>query len=351
MKKFLSVLLVLVMVLSITACGGNEGNGGEGAQSGEVTEGTVDQEVTLVLGNMAYGADNPYNIACKKAAELLEEMGSTVHLDLQLEAALGTERELIENTIMGNVDLVQGADMSFTPFCKELAFVNFPLIFEDYDDVYELWGQDGWVFQTADQFLAETGLKLLGATDNGFRWITNSVRPIESLSDIKGLKIRVPEIESLIDIWNAFGAVTAPISYTELTTALQQGVVDGQELGMQHFYSCGWYEYQPYATDINYDYSSVITCINLDTFNSLSEQQQADLETAFQEASEFTLDYAVDFIDKGYEVSKANGVQVLDRTQEMYDEIYAIGVELATNDKWLPIFGEELVEKMYPGAL
>lgn len=344
MKKILSILLILAMVFAMTACGGSEG----GSEGGEPAG---DQPVTLVLGNMANGATNPYNIACKKAAELLEEMGSTVSLDLQLEGALGTERELIENCIMGNVDLVQGADMSFTPFAPGLAFVNFPLLFQDYDDVYEHWGKDGWVFQSADQILSDVGLKLLGATDNGFRWITNSVRPIESIDDIAGLKIRVPEIESLIDIWDAFGAVTAPISYTELTTALQQGVVDGQELGMQHFYSCGWYEYQPYATNLDYDYSAVITCINKELFESLSEQQQADLVKAFDEASAYTLDYAIDFINEGYEVSKENGVQVLERTQEMYDDIYAIGVELATNDKWLPIFGEELVEKMYPGCL
>lgn len=336
MKKVLSVLLIAVMIFTFAACGGGET--------------ATEEDVTLVLGNMAYGADNPYNIACKKAAEILEEMGSTVHLDLQLEAALGTERELIENTIMGNVDAVQGADMSFTPFVPEMAFVNFPLIFEDYDDVYELWGQDGWVFQTCDEMLAAKGLKLLGATDNGFRWITNSKRPIEHISDIKGLKIRVPEIESLIDIWDAFGAVTAPISYTELTTALQQHVVDGQELGMQHFYTCGWYEYQKYATNIDYDYSAVITCMNLDKFNSLTEKQQSDLMTAFQQASEYTLDYARDFIAEGYKVSEENGVEILDRTQEMYDDIYKIGVELATSDKWMSIFGEELVEKMYPGS-
>lgn len=344
MKKILSILLILAMVFAMTACGGSEG----GSEGGEPAG---DEPVTLVLGNMAYGADNPYNIANKKAAELLEEMGSTVTLDLQLEGVLGTERELIENCIMGNVDLVQGADMSFSPFAPKIAFTNFPLLFADYDDVYEHWAQDGWVFQEADAILSEVGLKLLGATDNGFRWITNSVRPIEKLSDIEGLKIRVPEVENLIDIWNAFGAVTAPISYTELTTALQQGVVDGQELGMQHFYSCGWYEYQPYATNIDYDYSAVITCMNLEKFNSLSEQQQADLEKAFAEASEYTLDYAVNFINEGYKVSEEAGVQILDRPQEMYDEIYAIGVELATNDKWLAVFGEELVEKMYPGCL
>lgn len=336
MKKVLSVLLIAVMIFTFAACGGNES--------------VAEEDVTLVLGNMAYGADNPYNIACKKAAEILEEMGSTVHLDLQLEAALGTERELIENTIMGNVDMVQGADMSFTPFVPEMAFVNFPLIFEDYDDVYELWGQDGWVFQTCDEMLAAKGLKLLGATDNGFRWITNSKRPIEKISDIKGLKIRVPEIESLIDIWDAFGAVTAPISYTELTTALQQHVVDGQELGMQHFYTCGWYEYQKYATNIDYDYSAVITCMNLEKFNSLTDKQQSDLMTAFQKASEYTLDYARDFIAEGYKVSEENGVEILERTQEMYDDIYKIGVELATSDKWMSVFGEELVEKMYPGS-
>lgn len=344
MKKYIALVMILCFAFVILACG-------ESSLDVESNDNGVDEEVVLVLGNMAYGADNPYNIACKKAAELLEEMGSTVKLNLQLEAVLGTERELIENTIMGNVDLVQGADMSFTPFCNKLAFANFPLIFDDYDDVYQHWSQDGWVFKEADKYLADVGMKLLGATDNGFRWITNSKRPVQKLSDIKGLKVRVPEVESLIDIWDAFGAVTAPISYTELTTALQQGVVDGQELGMQHFYTLAWYEYQPFATTIDYDYSAVITCMNLDKFNSLSAKQRSDIEKAFQEASEYTTGYAIDFINEGFSVSEAHGVEILERTQEMYDEIYEIGVELATSPKWLSVFGEELVEKMYPGSL
>jgi len=336
MKKLLSVLLILAMVFCFAACGNN---GGETA--------TEDEAVTLVLANMANGDTNPYNIACNRAAQNLIDMGSTVTLDLQLQGALGTERECIENSIMGNIAFVQGADMSYTPFAANLAFVNFPLLFKDYEDVYALWGQDGWVFQTANECLAQAGLTLVGATDNGFRWITNSVRPIEKMSDIKGLKIRVPEIESLIDIWDAFGAVTAPISYTELTTALQQGVVDGQELGMQHFYSCGWYEYQPYATTIDYDYSSVITTCNTDIFNSLSETQQAQVMEAFGEASSYTLDYAVDFINEGFKVSEEAGVQILERTQEMYDDIWNVGTTLANNDKWSAVFGDELIQKMY----
>ncbi len=355
-KKFVCLLLVLAMALSLAACSGGSGSGSaSSAPAGSPSAGTeatpaADQPVTLVCGNVATGDTNPYNMCMNWAKEYLEKKGSTVTLDLQLQGVMGSETEQCQQVILGTQDIAQTADMSTTNFVPKMAFANFPMLFESYDDVYEGWAQEGWCFELASEILDEAGLVLLGAGDNGFRLITNSKREITCMDDMAGLKIRVPEVALLLDIWNQFGCQTAPIAFGELTTALQQGTVDGQELGLQHFYSNRWDEFNKYLSQINYDYSAFIIFINKDTFHTLSAQQQQDLMDAFAYGCENAIDYSVDFIQKGLETMIADGLIDTPVSEEFRDQIYEVGYNLAHTDKWMGVLGEDLVNSMYPSA-
>lgn len=353
-KKFLCLLLTLAMVFGLAACSSSSGSSSTApagtASAASEAPPAADADVTLVCGNVATGDTNPYNMCMHWAADYLEDNNSSVHLDLQLQGVLGSETEQCQQVILGTQDIVQTADMSTTSFFPKMAFANFPMLFENYDDVYEGWAQDGWAFDIASGILDEGGLVLLGASDNGFRIITNSKREITCMGDIAGLKIRVPEVDLLLDIWKQFGCQTAPIAFAELTTALQQGTVDGQELGVQHFYSNRWDEFNQYMTQINYDYSASVIYINKDTFNSLSAQQQSDLMAAFSYACEKTLDYTVEFNENGLAAMVEDGLIVTEMTDSFRDEIYKVGYDLAHSDKWADILGEDLVNQMYPSA-
>lgn len=332
MKKLVSLMLVLILVLGLCS----------------VSAFAEDKPVTLIVGNAATGDDNPYNMAMNWAKEYLEEHDSTVSLNLQLQGVMGSETEQAQQVALGNQDITQVADMSYTNIAPRMAFANFPMLLEDYDDVKEGWSQDGWMFKLADEIFADANLKLLGAGDNGFRIITNSQRPIEKFEDMAGLKIRVPENQLLLAIWDKFGCQTAPIAFGELTAALQQKTVDGQELGLQHFYSNRWDEFQPYLTQINYDYSAFLCGMNKAKFESLSEKQQQDLLDAFAYACEKATDYCASYVEEGLEVMKADGLAEADMTEEFKDQIYAVGYELAHEDTWMDLLGEDLVNAMYP---
>ena len=340
MKKFISLLLVLCLVFCFAACGG-----GGGGTEPEPTE--EDTPVTLVVGNVA--ADTGlYTQALNKAQEWLTEHESTVSLDIQINSILGSEPEMVQNTSAGIQDMVQAADMSYTGLLPALAFSNFPGLFADYDGMREAWKQGGWCYQIADEALATVNLKLLGAGDNGFRIITNSKRPVEKIEDIAGLKIRVPENKLLLEIWGKLGAVAAPIAFGELATALQQGTVDGQELNASNFYTYRWDEFNKYMTLTNYDYSACLTCINADKFASLSEKQQQDLLDAFAYAADWHINYTEEYTNEGLEVMQADGLQVLEATEEMKDYFYELGYEIAHEDEWMNLLGEDMVNKMYP---
>lgn len=341
MKKLLSILLILTMLFTFTACGSDEPAGDEGgAPAG-------DEPVTLVVGNVAIDTA-PYSMALKEAQKYLEEKGSTVSLDLQINGILGSEPEMVQNTSVGLQDMVQAADMSYSGLAPAISFTNFPGLFYDYDSMREAWKQGGWMFNLAEDMLAECNLKLLSAGDNGFRIITNSVRPVEKIEDIKGLKIRVPENKLLLQIWEELGAVATPIAFGELATALQQGTVDGQELNASNFYAYRWDEFNQYMTLMNYDFSACLTCINMDKFNSLSAQQQEDLLAAFAHAGSWHIDFNEGYTNEGLEVMKAEGLQVLEATEEMKDYFYEMGYRIAHEDYWVELLGEDLIASLYP---
>lgn len=337
MKKLLSVLLIFVMVFAFAGCGGDDtATDGEG------------EAVTLVLGGAASGDTNPYIMNVNWANEWLQEHGSNITIEANWGSVLGSETELAQNVALGTVDMFSIADMSTTGVAPKMAFGNFPGLFNDYEAVNEAWSQGGWAYSLADEVLGEAGIKLIGAGDNGFRIISNSKRPVKSIDDIKGLKIRCPENKLLLAIWDKFGAQTAPIALADLTAALQTGTVDGQELGVQHFYSFGWVEFNKYLTQLNYNYSANMIAMNLDKFNSLSEQQQADLLAAFEYSTTKMRDYVKEFEANAIEEMTAEGLEYLEATPEMQKQFYAIGYELAHQDEWMDLLGEDLVNKMYP---
>lgn len=350
-KRLVCLLLVLALTFSLASCASGSGSTATAtpAANPSATE-TAETPVTLICGNVATGDTNPYNMCLKWAKEYLEQNGSSITLDLQLQGVLGSETEQLQQVVLGNQDMAETADMSTTNIAPKMAFANFPMLFENYDDVYEGWGQDGWCFKLASQILDDAGLVLLGASDNGFRLITNSKRPIEKFEDMAGLKIRVPENSLLLEVWEKFGCQAAPIAFGELTAALQQKTVDGQELGLQHFYSNRWDEFQPYLTQINYDYSAFIITINKDKFNSLSAKQQQELMDAIGYGAKKAMDYCVSFVADGLAKMKADGLKETEMTDEFRDKIYAVGYEIAHEDNWMSVLGADLVNQMYPSA-
>ncbi len=350
-KKIICLLLALTMIFGLAACGGSTASTAAPTAAGEKTEepAPADKPVTLVIGNVANGAKHPYTMILNWAGEYLSEHGSTISLDIQTGGVLGSETEQCQQVILGTQDMAQTADMSTTNFVPKMAFANFPMLMAGYDDVYEAWGQDGWCFKLASEILAEQDLILIGASDNGFRIITNSKHPVTCVADMKGLKIRVPEVSLLLDIWKEFGAQATPIAFGELTTALQQGTVDGQELGLSSFYDNRWDEFNQYLTQTNYDYSASLIYISKGKYDSLSAQQQQDLSDAFAYACKKGLDYTAEYTQNGLKVMLADGkLQETPMTDEFRDEIYAVGYKIAHTDKWMSLLGEDTVNTMYP---
>lgn len=122
--------------------------------------------------------------------------------------------------------------------------------------------------------LKDTNIRILAYLDNGFRNVTNSKHEIKSPDDMKGLKIRTMEDPFQIKAMGALGASPTPLAYSELFSALQQGVVDGQENPLSNIYQAKFYEVQDYLTLTKHSYTVINMCISNQFFESLPEDIQ-----------------------------------------------------------------------------
>lgn len=206
------------------------------------------------------------------------ETGGEIIVNLFPAGQLGAEREIIEATKLGTIQMcmVSGA---VAGYFKPAMVLDIPYLFSS---APVAWGVLDGPFgkELSEALLKETGLRNLAYGETGFRNFTNSKHPIKSPADMKGLKIRVMETPLYITMVKALGALPTPIAWTEVYTSLQQGVVDGQENPVSVILQAKLQEVQKFLTLDGHAYGSDFLLINDQVFNKLTPEQQQILKRA-----------------------------------------------------------------------
>lgn len=206
------------------------------------------------------------------------EAETDLTVDLYPAGSLGGETELIEGAQDGTISIamVSGA---YANFCPAAAVTDIPYTFPSAPVAWEVMdGEFGSAL--AEHCLEQTGLRTLAYGETGFRHFTNSVRPISSPEDMKGLKFRVQTIPLYLEMVRGLGAEPQGIAWGEVPTALATGVVDGQENPISVIYGNNFYEFQDYLTLDRHVYGVDHILVNNELFQSLSKGQQAALKRA-----------------------------------------------------------------------
>ena len=185
---------------------------------------------------------------------------------------LGNERELVEGTKIGTIQMSM-VSAAIAAFYKEAQVLDIPYLFSSAPVAWKV--MDGWFGkEMAEDCLKKTGMRVLAYGETGFRNFTNSVRPIKSTADMKGLKIRVMESPVYVNMVKALGAAPTPIAWTETYTALQQKVVDGQENPVSVIMMVKFYEVQKYLTLDGHSYGVDFILINDKFYQGLPKETQ-----------------------------------------------------------------------------
>jgi C4-dicarboxylate-binding protein DctP len=201
-------------------------------------------------------------------------------------------------------------------FSTKFAPLSLPYLFPSREVAFKFADESPLMKDMVTAVEKDSGLRVMGFFENGSRQITNSKRPIRTPDDVKGLKMRVMQSQLFIKIMESLGAQAVPVAYAELFTALQQGVVDGQENPISVIRSGKLYEVQKHLTLSGHVFDYLIISVNPDWYDGLPE----DLQKAFSEAMDYSAkaqrQKAADLENASIEFLASQGMEVIRLTEE-----------------------------------
>lgn len=234
-----------------------------------------------------------YNVAMEHFGKLVKEK-SNGELEVQVFPAsqLGSERDFIEGLQLGTLEMTLTSTGPLGSFVPEVKLFNLPFLFTTREEAYKIL--DGDIGAEISAKAEKIGVRNLGWYENGFRHITNNVRPIEKLDDMKGIKIRVMEDSLFINSMKALGASPTPMAFGELYTALEQGTVDGQENPLVNINASRFYEVQKYLAITGHFYSPAVLLVSENFFKSLTPAQQKVITDCATEARDYERNLSIE---------------------------------------------------------
>jgi len=275
----------------------------------------------------------PDNLAFLYFKKLLEERSNgQFKVSVHPSATLGSQREGLEAAQIGGIEIALSSSGIATSFVPELALLDLPFLFNGFEEARTAVDSPGITKLLSDSF-AKKKMKFLGFYENGFRNITNNKRPIWKLSDLKGLKIRTMEAPMHMLNFKALGASPTPMAFGELYTALQQGVVDGQENPFVVIDLDKLYEVQKYTSITNHIYDAMVVVASKKWFDSLPSDLQKMVEDSFRESVLY--DYKINSIQSDRSLMKLLSVKTMQVNAVPPDElkkIQEVGQEAVMKD-------------------
>ncbi|MBU8907977.1 DctP family TRAP transporter solute-binding subunit [Desertibacillus haloalkaliphilus] len=330
-SKLMSMLVLGLLMLLLAACGGEEaGTGSEDATNEDAANAGEPTDTYSLDMSVTTGESSTWFLGGQKFAEELSDRTDgrfevNVVADEQLSG--GNQQTGVEMLLRGNTDISYHSTIIYSIIDERFGIPSAPFLYNDLEEVdASLSGEAG---EALNEILRDVGVEPLGFGENGFRQITNSERPIESVEDMKDLKIRVPGISMYIDLYRALGADPTSMAFAEVFTSLQQGTIDGQENPVDVIHSTRLNEVQDYLTLWNYSYDPLVLGVNKELFDSL---HPADQE-AMREAAEVANAYQI-------EITR-------EREAELQEELESLGMEIVELDDESVAEFREAVEVIY----
>lgn len=330
-KKLISGLLCAIMAVGmLTGCGNSSTSGSSAANSGSSASGTAaDDVLTLKLAH----ADTEESIFHSAVLDFKEEVEKRSDGKIQIQiypaGQLGTVREYVEGIQTGTIDIAPVVSTVIANFCPDVAVYDLPFLLDDYDHAYR--SLDGEVGNKLSEELTQNGIMPLAWWSIGFRNVTTSKnKPINSIADFKGFRIRTMASEIHQAIFSELGADPVPMDWGELFTALQQGTVDGQENPFSQILSSNIYEVNPVIVKTEHAFTPAVLMMSPITYGKLTEEQQKIITEAAEASKDACRQEAVTYNEEALKtLTEEKGceyVETLDKdelreaTKAVYDK-------------------------------
>ena len=257
---------------------------------------SMSAETTLKLGHVAPTGPTTHDVAARKFAErVIANTGGKVEVKVFGNSQFGNIPEHWAQVKSGAIDLmVEDGSASFMvePEPKNLSIALFPYIFETQEHVHKFYRSELLKSMMAKVEKA-ANVKYIGYLgDRSPRGFSTTNKRVTTPEEIKGLKLRVPEVPPFVAAYKAWGATPTPVPVKEVYTSLKSGMVEGMDFDINMLYSAKYYEIQKYFTAINYMRAGMGCWMNANKWASLTE----DLRAAFLKSAHETEIYVNNFM-------------------------------------------------------
>lgn len=364
MKKVLALALAIMMLTALAAgCGGNDtpaqtaapapaqepaASGEPAAQpSGDAPAVTSADKFSWNM-SISSGETSTWMMGARKFAELVSEYSNgniTVTVFPSDALSGGNQSKGVEQLMTGATDLTFHSNAIYTVMDEKFGAISLPFLYSSPEEAFvALDGAGGEVYE---KMLQEKGIKLLGFGENGMRQLTTNV-PINNINDLKGLKIRCPNVPLWMETFQALGANPLAMNFSEVFTSLQQGTIDGQENPLDAIVSSNLQEVQKYFCMWNYCYDIIIFGMNQKLWESLPADYQAIVAKAGKEAAAHQVQVNREKNAEHLEFVESYGVTATYPDEAAMAEFRAAVQPVI--DKYTDLLGEETMAAFKPAS-
>jgi len=281
---------------------------------------------TLKLGHV-YDVNHPWHKSAEEAArQVLEKTEGRIEIDIYPSGSLGTEQELLEQVIVGGVDIVEVGSGQIANIFKPMVITEMPYMFEDNDQMMNFFESDTASTIFSD-FYKQFNAHIAGSSTWGVRHVIGN-KPITNPSDFEGFKLRVPEQTITVAYAKAMGSNPTPVPYSEAYLAMRQSMVDGLENPLSSIKSKKFYEAGNNLSLTGHVITAVHYLINDNSLSSLSEKDKKVVLDVFNQMGRYTEklvnaadDEAIGFFKKqGVNIVEVDKAAFKNKTKSMSDD-------------------------------
>lgn len=298
----------------------NEDNSKETSNNGSVT-------IDLAHSTASSDESHYQQFALKFKEEVETESNGEITIEIHPNGTLGAERDLIEGVEFGAIDAAIVSTGPLSNFTKLFEILDFPYLFDSSEHVHRV--VDGEIGEEINDEISKNGLEIISWLDGGFTNITNSVRPIIDPDDLNGLKIRAQENDVIVKSIQSLGAEPTPMAFTEVYTALQQGVIEGQINVLPTIIPMNFHETQDYYSQIELYFITAPVLFNKELLDSLSAEHKEIIMNAAKNARDYEREFVEEMNSKYLNVLREDGLEVttefnreafVEKVQEVYEQ-------------------------------
>ncbi|NLJ58547.1 MAG: TRAP transporter substrate-binding protein [Tissierellia bacterium] len=324
MKRFkllgLFLLFVMLLVVIVGCSNGNSTN-------------SANNDVTVFKLANASALGDERDQSLQEFARLVDEKSDgKLKVEVFSGGTLGSWRDTIEGLEAGIVQIVCESIGTLEVYSDTASIDAYPYLYRDYEHYKKVMGSE-----IGEELLAtvgeEGGFVIMGPSYRGARIMTSN-KKVETVDDLKGVKIRAPGIQMYIKTWEYLGASPVPMDVSEIYTGLQQGTVDAQENPVLFSYGNAYYDVCDYLVMTNHVMSTDVFIFNDNFFNGLPEETQKILREAATEAGNFRTQLVLDLEEETISEMKAKGMEVI------YPELEGFQAKFADFSKEFPHLDE-----------